>query len=59
MTVGAYVFGTPSVPLSDLCPATVLVFMAADTALLVCVKILLFYFTGPHAWFEGGLCQDH
>jgi hypothetical protein len=41
--------------LSDLCPAAVLVFMASDTARLMCVKILLFYFTGPRAWLEGGL----
>jgi hypothetical protein len=33
-----------STPLSDLYPATVLVFMALDTALLMCVKILLLYF---------------
>jgi hypothetical protein len=33
--------------------------MAPDTAHLVCVKILLFYFTDPRAWLEGGLRQDH
>jgi hypothetical protein len=33
--------------------------MASDTARLVCVKILLFYFTDPRAWLEGGLRQDH
>jgi hypothetical protein len=58
-TVRAYVFGTPSAPLSDLCPTTVLVFMASDTAHLVCVKILLFYFTDPRARLEGDLRQDH
>jgi hypothetical protein len=59
MTIEAYVFGTLSMPLSDLYPTTVLVFMASDTARLVCVKILLFCFIDPHAWLEGGLRQDH
>jgi hypothetical protein len=58
-TVGAYAFGTPSAPLSDLCPATVLVFMASDTAHLMRIKILLFYFTDPRTWLEGGLRQEH
>jgi hypothetical protein len=47
------------VPLSDLCIATVLVFMTLDIARLVCVKILLFYFTDHRAWLEGDLRQDH